>query len=243
MSHNYFSAPTPTSAPALAGNQFNSLMNFKCIEIVLLIIGISRFTVRVTFDPFTDSSQLHKISKLWTFDDRPTIVGLKDRANAYYGSLPLLPNSFKMYQDNVELVEDDDIFAVDPTELIVVHIIPSFYVLKFEVLNWISDENRKRLKTICTDLQVPAEIKRVSAEAVRVIIKHTNFEVLDECRRVIVTQVGSAGSVTAGETSEDFGTLAQGTLIHGSRGLVRIDGVDSEECSLTEKMSRWTGLS
>jgi len=198
--------------------------------------------VRVTFDPFTDSSRLRKVSKLWTFDDIPTIAGLADRATSYYDSLPVRPNAFQMYQDDIELVENSDIFAVDPTKLIAVQIVPSFYVFKFEVQNWTSDENRKRLKTICSDRQVPAEIERVSANAVRVIIKHINFEVLTECRCVIVTEVGSTGSVSDGQSSENFGTLAQGTLIHGSRGLVRTDGVDSNECSFTEKMSRWTGL-
>ena len=208
-----------------------------------MLEGFLRFAVRVTFNPFTDSSQLRKVSKLWIFDDRLTIAGLADRVTAYYGSLSVRPNSFQMYQDGIELVEDNDIFAVDPTKLIAVQIIPSFYVLNFEVQNWAADENRKRLKNICTGRKVPAEIKRISSNAVRVIIKHTNFEVLNGCRRAIVTEVGSTGSVTDGRMSEDYGNLAQGTLIHGSRGLVRTDGVDSDECSLTEKMSRWTGLS
>jgi len=142
--------------------------------------------------------------------------------------------------NDIEIENDDDIFITRDIlpELI---ILPSYNILKFEVQDWTKDDNRERLKTICSTRRIPADIKRISPTSVRVILKHTNSNVLRECYAYIVTQVLSDGTVTSENWSQDFGTLAQGTLIHSSRGLVRSDGVDSLECeSLSDRMSRWS---
>lgn len=194
------------------------------------------YAVRAAFHPYI--SEIPILYKRWRFEDCPTIAELTKCANAFYDSLPVRPSSFKMYQDGVELLEDGDFDPGLPT----IAIIPSYYNMTLEVQNWEVAENRKRLKEICFEQRISAEVKRTSGNSVRLKLKHTVLGDIIRCQDAIVATVGSQGTVIAGELQEEFGSLAPGVLICGAHGLVRTDGIDSfEDYSFSERMSRWSG--
>lgn len=202
--------------------------------------GMGSTTVTASFHAYQENVKRSVVR--WSFDERPTIAGLTAHARAFYGNLPVQPASFQISDaDGVLLQRETDILIVN--NVLKIEITPMFQVLTFEVQNWAEPDNRQRLKAFCANLRVPSDIKRVSTTAVRVIIKHTVMEVLNDCYDRIIRMVELPGTVTAGLHSEDYGSLAQGVLIHTTRGLLRTDGVDSfEGTDFATRISRWSNL-
>jgi hypothetical protein len=187
----------------------------------------STFRIKVIFHPYSDAAK--KVAKLWVFDYQPSINELSDRVNAYYGTFPIRPTDFKMYQSEVELEDNGSLF-VSSTTLNEIEILPSFHILSFEVENWTLDANRKRAKNICARLRIPAIIKRVGPTSVRIILKHTNQNNLTASYANVVAEIGKDCQVTNKVWRHEFGSFTQGVLTR------------SQDDCCSERLSRWSEL-